>query len=72
MTILDKAITLLENGVVEIDGDLFRLRKYPDNCIGNKCKECDVYSICGIEHATICAECEIVSRKRCGLQLADT
>lgn len=70
MTIHDKAIRLLEGGIVEIDSDWFRLITLPDDFDGNPCMECDLDSICRMEHVDICGECEMISHKRNILQLA--
>ena len=70
MTIHDKAIRLVEGGIVEIEADWFRLRKLPDYYDDNPCMECELDSICQIEHQDICGECEAISHRRCYLQLA--
>lgn len=70
MTVHDKAIRLLEGGIVEIDGDWFRLIRFPDYYDGITCMECDLDSICREEHEDICAECEAISGKECCLRLA--
>ena len=70
MTIHDKAIRLLEGGVVEIDCNWFRVRQLPDDFDDNPCLECNLDSICGMEHTDVCGECEAISKKRCCLQLA--
>lgn len=70
MTIHEKAIRLVEGGIVEIEADWFRLRKLPDYYEGISCLECDLDSICHDEHADVCEECEVISNRRCYLQLA--
>lgn len=72
MTTHDKVIRLVEGGIVEIDGNWFSLIKFPDSFIGNPCMECDLDSICRMEHVDICGECECVSHRRCCLRLAST
>lgn len=72
MTVHDKAIRLLEGGVVNIDGNWFRVRKFPDCYDGTPCEECDLDSICRMEHTDVCGECEAISHRRCCLQLAGT
>lgn len=66
----DKAIRLLEGGIVEIDANWFRLKRFPDDYDGIPCEECTLDSICRMEHTDICAECEARSNVRCCLQLA--
>jgi hypothetical protein len=66
----DKAIRLLEGGIVEIDANWFRLKRFPDDYDGNPCEECTLDSICRLEHTDVCAECEAISNVRCCLQLA--
>ena len=68
----DKAIRLLEGGVVEIDGNWFRLIKFPEYYDDNECMECNLDSICRNEHLEICAECETISHRKCCLRLART
>lgn len=70
MTIHDKAIRLIEGGIVEIKADWFRLRKFPDYYDDNPCMECDLDSICRGEHTDVCGECESILRRKCCLQLA--
>ena len=66
----DKAIRLLEGGIVEIDANWFRLRRFPDYYEGNPCEECELDSICRLEHTDVCGECEAISNRRCMLKLA--
>lgn len=70
MTVHDKAIRLLEGGIVEIDGNWFRLRQFPEDYDDIPCEECDLDSICQMEHTDVCAECEVITKIRCCLQLA--
>lgn len=72
MTVHDKAIRLLEGGIVEIEGNWFSLRKFPEDYDDIPCVECNLDSICQIEHIDVCAECEYISKRRCCLQLART
>lgn len=69
MTVHDKAIRLLEGGVVNIDGNWFRVRQFPDDYDDIPCMECDLDSICQTEHTDVCVECEMISKKRYCLQL---
>ena len=81
MTEHDKAIRLLEGGIVEIEANWFRLKRFPNDYDGNPCEECELDSICRqehtdicvecrLEHLDICVECEAISNQRCCLQLA--
>lgn len=70
LTVHDKAIRLLEGGFVEIDSNLFSLRKFPNDYDGETCVDCDLDSICRMEHTVVCVECEAISRRKCCLQLA--
>lgn len=72
MTIHDKAILLLEGGIVEIDSDWFYLKRFPDYYDDNPCMECNLDSICRMEHTDVCGECEAISNRRCCLELAST
>ena len=67
----DKAIRLLEGGIVEIETNWFRVKRFPDDYDGNPCEECWLDSICRLEHTYVCAECEAISNQRCCLQLAN-
>lgn len=70
MTVHDKAIRLLEGGVVEIKCNWFRLIKLPDYYNDVSCVECDLDSICQKEHTDVCVECEMISNRKCILKLA--
>lgn len=71
MTVHDKAIRLCEGGIVEIEGNWFRLIRFPDYFDDNPCMECELDSICRLEHTDICGECEAISGRRCCLQLVN-
>ena len=72
MTVHDKAIRLLEGGVVNINGDWFRLIRFPACFEVDACNECTLDSICRMEHVDVCAECESISKQKCCLRLAHT
>lgn len=72
MTVHDKAIRLLEGGVVEIDGNWFRVRKLPADYNDSPCVECNLDSICKMNHSDVCEECDAISHKKCYLELAST
>lgn len=68
----EKAIRLVEGGVVEIDGNWFSLIKFPDYYDDIPCNECQLDSICRMNHVDICSECECITKKRCCLKLGRT
>lgn len=70
MSVHDKAIRLLEGGIVEIDSDWFRLLKFSNELDVEPCAECELDSICREEHRDICAECDAISGLKCFLRLA--
>ena len=70
MTVHDKAIRLLEGGTVDIDANWFRVKRFPDDYDGYPCEECELDSICRMEHTVVCGECEAISKQRCMLELA--
>ena len=69
MTEHDKAIRLLEGGIVEIEANWFRVKRFPDDYDGYPCEECGLDSICRLEHAYVCAECVAISNQKCMLAL---
>lgn len=69
MTVHDKAIRLLEGGMVEIEGNCFSLRRLSCDNFVYPCLECDLDSICREEHADVCNECEAISGGKCCLRL---
>lgn len=72
MKVHDKAIRLLEGGVVQIEGNWFRLRQFPEYFNDIPCWECDLDSICKREHMEVCSVCEAISLRRSCLQLVTT
>lgn len=66
----EKAIRLVEGGAVEIDCNWFRLIRFPEEYDGNPCMDCELDSICRMEHTDICEECEAITYRKCCLQLA--
>lgn len=71
-TVHDKAIRLLEGGVVEIEGNWFKLIRFPDDFDGITCMECELGSICQSEHEDVCGECDIISGGKCYLVMTYT
>lgn len=69
MTVHDKAIRLLEGGVVEIEANWFRLRRLPDDKFVYPCLECKLDSICKQEHVEVCEECDAITGGKCCLRL---
>lgn len=64
----DKAIRLLEGGIVEIDGRF--VKAYKVEGVDNPCELCNMDSACNLNVVTLCAECETISRKRYLLKFA--
>lgn len=75
MTIHDKAIRLLEGGIVDIEGNWFWLMRLSDDVYDYDdcpCVECNLDSICREEHKEVCSECDTISGGKCCLRLAYT
>ena len=71
MSVHDKAIRLLEGGIVEIKENWFRLRRFADGYDDIPCLYCNLDSICQEEHTDVCEECEDISGVKCCLQLTN-
>ena len=69
-SIHNKAIRLVEGGIVEIDSNWFRLIKFPEEYEGDECMECELDSICRMDHRDVCVECSSITHRACCLQLA--
>ena len=69
MTVHDKAIRLLEGGVVEIEANWFGLTRLSDDKFVYPCLECKLDSICKQEHVEVCEECDAISSGKCCLRL---
>lgn len=69
MFVHNKAIRLLEGGIVNIEGNWFRLSRFPEYYDGLACNDCDLDSLCREEHQNICALCDALSGRVCCLQL---
>ena len=65
----DKAIRLLEGGIVEVDGHGVKIGKCPIEAFS--CDRCEMDSIChmGTEMCAVCTECEYISGQDCYLIL---
>ena len=68
-SIHEKAIRLLEGGVVEVDGHSVKLVQIPDEF--DTCNECEMDCLChiGTEMCYVCIECVRISKKNCILKL---
>ena len=65
----EKAIRLIEGGIVEVDGHSVRLVKIPD--MFDTCNNCEMDCLChtGTEMCDVCIECVEISKKNCMLKL---
>ena len=65
----EKAIRLLEGGIVEVDGHSVKLVNVPD--MFDTCNSCEMDSLChtGTEMCDVCIECVEISKKNCILEL---
>ena len=68
-SIHEKAIRLIEGGIVDVDGHSVRLMKIPD--VFDTCYHCDMDCLChtGTEMCDVCIECVEISKKNCILKL---
>lgn len=68
-SIHDKAIRLVEGGIVEVDGLCVRMMH--GNNIFDPCFECKMDSLCcrGDEMSSVCEECDSITREDCFLVL---
>ena len=68
-SIHEKAIRLIEGGIVEVDGHSVRLVKIPD--MFDTCSNCEMDCLChtGTEMCDVCIECVEISKKNCILKL---
>ncbi len=71
MSIHDKAIRLIEGGIVEVDGHAVKLvnRDY----IFDPCFCCEMDCLChnGNEMCSVCQECDEITGNNCFLRLVD-
>ena len=70
-SIHEKAIRLLEGGIVEVDGLSVKLVQLP--YIFDPCFCCEMDCLChkGTEMCDVCEECDAISRMDCFLTLLD-
>lgn len=66
-TLHEKAIRLVEGGIVEVSGISVIMRHEPD--IFNPCFVCDMDSLChsGNEICKLCQECDLITGEDCCL-----
>ncbi len=71
MSIHDKAIRLIEGGMVDVDGHVVKLGK--DTFPFNPCLGCEMDSLCymGTEMCYVCQECDMITGKTCYLTLVE-
>lgn len=67
----DKAIRLIEGGIVEVDGHCVRMRYEAEH--ETVCLDCEMDSICrrGSEMYDVCDECDMITGNRCMLVLTN-
>ena len=65
----EKAIRLIEGGIVDVDGHSVKLVTIPD--MFDTCNSCDMDCLCriGTEMCYVCIECVGISKKNCILKL---
>ena len=72
LSIHDKAIRLIEGGIVEVDGHSVRVIKIPDGF--EPCANCKMDCLChvGSEMCSVCIECCEISKRSCIIEFART
>ena len=67
----EKAIRLVEGGIVDVDGHSVQLVKYP--YIVDPCYCCEMDSLChiGNEICAVCEECDAITKWDCFLILVE-
>lgn len=65
----EKAIRLIEGGIVEVDGHCVKLGKHP--YLSDPCYCCEMDCLChfGTEMHLVCRECDIITKMDCYLIL---
>lgn len=68
-SIYEKAIRLIEGGIVDVDGHSVKLVQIPDKF--DTCSDCEMDCLChiGTEMYYVCIECVGISKKNCILEL---
>lgn len=69
MSIHDKAVRLVEGGIVEVDGLCVVLHR--DKYIFDPCFYCETDCLChkGTEMCSVCEECDKITKEDCFLSL---
>lgn len=69
-SIHEKAIRLLEGGIVDVDGHSVVVVKIPDSF--DTCNQCEMDCLChlGSEMCSVCMECVEISKRDCLLRFA--
>ena len=67
----EKAIRLVEGGIVEVDGHSVRLVRLPYIVDPGYCCEMDCLCHKGTEMCDVCEECDAITRLDCFLTLLD-
>lgn len=67
-SIHEKAIRLLEGGIVDVDGHSVRVVKTPNYF--DACNYCEMDCLChsGTEMELVCKECDDISKRNCVLK----
>lgn len=70
-SIHEKAIRLIEGGIVEVDGHCVKLVKLPE--IDNPCFCCNMDCLCqsANEMCDVCEECDAITNMSCFLTLVE-
>lgn len=68
-SIHEKAIRLVEGGIVEVDGHSVRVKKTSNYY--DACNYCEMDCLChrGTEMCDVCVECDAISQRNCILVL---
>ena len=68
-SIHEKAIRLVEGGIVDVDGHSVRLNKDDSDLLS--CELCDMDCLCriGTEMCSVCVECTSIVKSQCYLEL---
>ena len=72
LSVHEKAIRLVEGGIVNVDGHSVKLVNVPD--MFDTCNSCEMDCLChiGTDMYYVCIECVGISKKNCILELVTT
>lgn len=72
MSVHDKAVRLVEGGIVEVDGHCVRLNRRKN--LFDPCRVCEMDCLChtGTEMCDVCVECDQISRYDCFLSRVES